>query len=363
MRQKIIPSLLALHKKNDLPGGQAGLGEGFEIIGISRKNWQDAELREYIKSILVDSSLIDISDSALPKFLDRFTFLQGDVSEESLFEKLAEKIGERKVILYFSLSPALYKNAFENLTNSSLNFSNLRVMIEKPFGRNGSEAKELDTILHSKFQESQLYRVDHYLAKETLRNLPKIDLDGITKIELWFLQKEDLEKRGPFYDATGALRDVGQNHMLEMLGSLAHGQPREYMLKDLHPLLSEEVATKTKRAQWHGYREIAGVAPNSQIETYFFIESRWRDAVLTLEAGKYMEIERKEIIVTFKDGEVQTFPIESNKIRGEHEALIYECLQGDNTHFITSGEAALQWAFVDPILESWKRDVPELTQY
>jgi glucose-6-phosphate 1-dehydrogenase len=347
MRLKVLPALLALHRKGDLP-------QEFEIIGVSRKEWEDAQLREYIKNSLIQSP---------EDFLERFTFLQGDVSEKELFERLTQKVGGRVALLYFSLSPVLYKPAFEHLIYSSLVFENMRIMIEKPFGRNGKEARELDEVLHSAFDETQLYRVDHYLAKETLRDFPTIDLEQITKIELWFLQKEGLEKRGVFYDATGCLRDVGQNHMLEMLGALGTGAPREEILKDVRPLTAQEVASKTRRAQWHGYHKIVGVAPNSQTETYFSIEARWRDAALFMEAGKYREEERKEITITFRDGTVRRFPIEPNSKRGEHEGLIYECIQGENKHFITSKEAALQWGFVDPIIESWERGVPPLTQY
>jgi glucose-6-phosphate 1-dehydrogenase len=359
MRAKIIPALLALHQKKYLP-------EQFQIIGISRKDWSDSDLRDYVKSILPESQ---------DNFLQRFVFLQGDVAEKDLFERLAEKIGDKEALLYFSLSPALYKGAFENLVQSPLakpfdsaqgNSIGHRIMIEKPFGRSGDEARELDTILHSKFEESQIYRVDHYLAKETLRNLPPIDLDSIVKIELFFLQKEDLEKRGAFFDATGMLRDVGQNHMLEMLGSLhSPGSltSREEILQDLHVLTAEEVATKTNRAQWHGYQQIAGVAPNSQIETYFKIETMWRDVPLTLEAGKYMQEERKEIVLTMTNGEIIQFPIKNNVNRTEHEALILEGLQGDVGHFITSKEAALQWRFIDPIVASWQKGIPPLTHY
>lgn len=358
MRQKILPELFLLHKNAELP-------ENFTIIGVSRKDWSDTQLREYVANIVGQDE----------SFLNRLKFVQGDVNEKEVFEKLSETIGEREAILYIALIPLLYKRAFENLVASPLakNPEKLRLMIEKPFGTSGIEANELNEILHRAFSESQIYRVDHYLAKESLADIPPLSLENLKEIRITFLQKEGVEKRGAFFDATGATRDLGQNHMMQMFAAMSGGltsghsevkpPERTQIIGDLRALSPEEVATKTSRAQWSGYRDIAGVAPNSQIETYFKIESSWRDIPVIFEGGKYMQEDRKEILLTYEDGKILRFPIENNKNKKEHQMLIMACMRGDHAPFMSAEEIAAQWRFIDPILDVWKSGKPPLQSY
>lgn len=353
MRQKILPELFILHTKGKLP-------EQFQIIGVSRKAWSDADLKTYVREILADKNTGgDIDD-----YLARFTFVQGDVEDitDNVFEKLVPLVDEHSAVLYIALSPQLYKQAFTNLIASTLSHEDIRLCIEKPFGTSGEVARELNEILYRGFTEEQLYRVDHYLGKDSLVNATPIEMNGLEKITISFVQKEGVEKRALFYEATGALLDVGQNHMMEMFALTLGPTERAQVVGDLSLLSPEQVATQTIRSQWSGYRNIPGVAPNSTVETYFKIETSWRGIPTTFEGGKYMQEEKKEITFHYND-HVSVITIKNNKDEREHERLILACLRGQHEHFISSDEIAAQWRFVDPIKRAWESGVPPLSTY
>jgi glucose-6-phosphate 1-dehydrogenase len=355
MRLKILHDLFALHQKGDLP-------EQFDIIGVSRKSWDDAQLREYVRGVLSEKNE---TARRVESFLNRCTFAQGDVGDEALFAKLSETIGAREAILYISLSPALYAGAFEKLARSPLagRADTVRLMIEKPYGRSGEEARELDRLLHGAFSEERIYRVDHYGAKESLMHLPTPDESRLARIVITFLQQEGVEQRAEFYEATGALRDVGQNHMLMMLASALRPERRAEAVAALAQLSPEDIGERTTRAQWDGYRAISGVAPDSPIETYFNIETFWGRIPLVLQGGKYMGEDRKEIMLEYQDSSQERHRVENNTGRSEHEILILDCVAGVRARFVSSDEIAAQWRFTDPILERWGQGIPELKTY
>lgn len=362
MRQKILPALFTLHQKNELP-------DNFEIIGISRKAWSNVDLREYVASVVGKKNKERSQEKLgleLESFLARFSFIQGDTGEESLFAKLAEKIGARSAILYFSLSPALYKIAFEKLADSPLalrqdrgDLGKIRLMIEKPFGSDAASAETLNAILYQKFSESEIYRIDHYLAKESLEHLARAEKKEIASITVSFLETAGVEKRGVSYDAVGMLRDVGQNHMLELFATAvgATGGSRAEVIKQLHILTSEEVAVQTTHTQYEGYQDIVGVAPGSKTETYFKVETFWhdgqREVPVVFEAGKRQTLDKKSVSIIYADGAAEEFPIEGNAGKSEHERLIFDCLHGNHTLFVGQEEIAALWRFIDPIIKVW----------
>lgn len=353
MRQKILPEVFSLHSRDVLP-------EHFQIIGVSRKDWKDNDLKNHVREVLAQKNASGDIDS----YLNRFVFVQGDVSEPAVFEKLAEIIGEREALLYIALSPVLYKDAFEKLVSSPLvtHANTLRLIIEKPYGTSGAAAEELNTILYRAFKEDQLYRIDHYLGKDSLTNLPSIDVNGLQKITVSFLQKEGVEQRAQFYEATGALLDVGQNHMMEMFALTLGPTERAAMVSDLAQLSAEQVSQQTARSQWKGYPSIAGVAPDSPVETYFKIETTWRNIPTTFEGGKYMQEEKKQIAFQYSDRTVE-IAIENNTGEHEHERLILACLHGAHERFIRNNEVMAQWRFIDPIKLSWATNIPPLSKY
>lgn len=353
MRQKILPELFSLHTRGVLP-------KNFQIVGVSRRDWSDYDVQTYVRNVLVQKNV----SSDIDGYVARFTFIQGDVYEPAVFEKLATAIGEHEALLYFALSPELYKGAFAYLVASSLaqKAKQLRLIIEKPFGTSGTEAELLNNTLHTTFTEEQLYRVDHYLGKDSLTNIPPIETNGLQKIVVSFLQKEGVEMRPQFYEATGALLDVGQNHMMEMFALTLDANNRAAVVADLHALTAQEVASHTTRSQWSGYRAINGVAADSAVETYFKIETSWRGIPTTFEGGKYMQEEKKEITFQYTD-HTRTITIENNKGEHEHERLILACLRGEHERFMSKEEIAVQWRFIDAIACTWRSGTPPLSTY
>ncbi len=353
MRQKILPELFSLYSRGVLP-------DDFHIIGVSRRDWSDHDLQTYVRNILVQKNVGGDIDG----YVSLFTFVQGDVYEPPVFEKLATHIGEREALIYLALSPELYKGTFAYLAASPLakKAKQLRLIIEKPFGTSGTEAELLNTTLHTLFTEEQLYRVDHYLGKDSLTNVAPIELSGLEKITVSFLQKEGVEMRPQFYEATGALLDVGQNHMMEMFALTLGAHERASVVGDLALLSSEEVSTHTKRSQWQGYRAINGVSTDSQVETYFKVETSWRGIPTVFEGGKYMQEEKKEIAFHYAD-HTTTIAIENNKDEHEHERLILACLRGQHERFMSSEEIMAQWRFVDSIKRVWALGEPPLSTY
>lgn len=365
MREKILPSLYALFKKGDLP-------ERFVLLGVSRKTWGDEDLRHYISTVVASS--IDTTEQkqeVLEKFLQCCFFIEGDTNDESLFEVLGGKFNHfdtlwkevSSKILYIALPPQLYRHTFENLrrTPFTQSDSHIRLMIEKPFGTSGKYAEKLNTILEHTFSERSIYRVDHYLAKESLQNLDPIDGTLVESIHVRFFETAGVERRGSFYDTTGALRDIGQNHMLEMLALRIREHSRMEALKAIALLKPSDIESHVKRAQYAGYQSIPGVALHSKTETYFRVAThiavgKFMGVAVVLEGGKAMHEDSKEIVVTFKDGRKIVTTITENKRRGEYEQLIYDCMNGNQTLFVRTDEANLLWRLTDPIIAAWERE-------
>jgi glucose-6-phosphate 1-dehydrogenase len=338
--KKIVPALFNLHEKKALP-------PKFEFVGVSRRDWNDEQLREHVRAIL-HVKAPHASERAIDSFLKLITYakVRFDAREDyvALRDRL-QKIDDRwgmctNKLFYLSVPPQFYDTIFENLHGSHLTDPCspeegwTRVVIEKPFGDNEASAKALDARLAKLFKEEQIYRIDHYLAKETFQNILAFRFANnlfendwgselIEKINIREWENIGVEDRGSFYDAVGALRDVGQNHLLQMLALTTMDAPRSLraedvraaraaLLEQLEPLSMAEVAKKTFRAQYEGYHTIAGVAPHSQTETYFRAEAslahpRWRNVAIHLEAGKRIfsakEEEVTEIEVTLRHPE------------------------------------------------------------
>ena len=376
MRLKILPALFSLYIKDELP-------ERFALLGVSRREQSNADLRAHVEVALLEHSVFDgkvqeASDPKLASFLQSIFGIRGDAEDESLYSALADTFDALEhtwgdvadKIVYLSISPKLYRTTFEHLRHASFtqNTKRVRLMIEKPFGTSGKSSEKLQTILQNTFEERALYRVDHFLAKEALASLPQVDGTLVSSIKITFFETGGVEKRGSFYDATGALLDIGQNHMLEILARLTMEHSRAEAIEALRTLSQDEVALQTCRSQADLYLQVAGVAVDSPIETYFKItttleSTRFKDVTVTLEGGKYMDENKKEVTVTFKDGRVLHHLISENKNRSEYETLIHDCIHGNQTLFVSKRENAALWRFIDPILESWHRGSPSLGQY
>jgi glucose-6-phosphate 1-dehydrogenase len=275
------------------------------------------------------------------KFLQRFVFQQGDFERQSDYVALAERLGatdsEWKAcsnkLFYLAVPPDFLKTIVNHLATSELTKPCspeegwTRVLVEKPFGRDLTTAEKLDELLGKLFKEEQIYRIDHYLAKEMLQNILTFRFSNnlfekiwnnqfIEQIEIKLWETLGVELRGPFYDGVGALRDMGQNHIMQMLALVTMERPSSFtatairdqrvaILKTLPELSKKEVAENTLRAQYDGYQTIKGVSPTSTTETYFKVKTeltspRWKGVPIIMESGKRMGEKKKEIIITIR---------------------------------------------------------------
>lgn len=438
MGKKIVPALFHLYKKGKFP-------RMFKIIGFSRRNLTEGEFITYVKDLLIKHHKGALPEDA-DKFLSYFMFQQGNFDEVSSYKTLAKRLGIidggwsvcSNKLFYLAVPPAYYKNISEHLASSGLTIPCgpdegwTRVIVEKPFGKDLQSAEELDTLLSKLFKEEQIYRIDHYLAKEMLQNILAFRFGNNLFEDIWnskYIERIDIrtnesigaEGRGPFYDGIGALRDVGQNHLLQMLALVTMENPKVFdslhvrvkraeALNTLGVLTKEEIKTKTYRAQYKGYCDIEGVAPESTTETYFKVaafldNSRWKGTHITLEAGKKLPL-KKEIVVTFKHPTPCFCPKDGDHLENrvifslepkegitiefwskkpgleykftrrnlnfvyrkvnerlqyveEYEKLLLDCISGNQILFLSTPEITATWKYIDPIVTAWnKNEVP-----
>jgi glucose-6-phosphate 1-dehydrogenase len=443
MAKKIVPALFNLHEKKRLP-------PKFELVGVSRRDWHDDDLRKHIKTIL-EVKAPNASRAAVDSFLKlvRYHKIAFDSLEDykglnNVLKTIDDSWGMcSNKLFYLSVPPQFYETILENVHKSGLadgcgpNEGWTRVIVEKPFGSDEKTAKALDNKLSRLFKEEQIYRVDHYPAKEMLQNLlifrfandlfeKEWNADAVERIDIRLFEKIGVEDRGAFYDKVGALRDMGQNHVLQMLALITMEKPERYdaeairkaraeLVESLHISTAKEAAENSFRAQYEGYRSIKGVEPNADTETYFRLEGtfdnpRWVGVPVVMESGKRLGESRKEIEITLRHEEPSlslaakraknriiihlepqegisiTFyskkpgydlEIEERKFNfdfreksgtktqytEEYEKLLLDCIEGDQTLFISSEEIQAMWRFVDPYLEAWKKNLVPLRHY
>ncbi|MEK7131816.1 MAG: glucose-6-phosphate dehydrogenase, partial [Patescibacteria group bacterium] len=440
VKTKILPSLFSLYVKNLLP-------EKLQIYGFSRRDLNNQSLRDYFRGILVDAKAG--SEKDYDRFLKYFFYARGNFEDKDAYKNLAATLGKTdkgwqfcsNKLLYLAVAPKNYKTILLGLKHSGLTApcgakdGMIRIAIEKPFGSDLKTAEELDMLLGKLFTEEQIYRVDHYLGKETVRNIiafrfsnlfltPAWNNKYIEKIEFILHEAEDIESRGEFYDGVGALRDVGQNHLLQLLALFTMDNPgsftaeairkkRAETLARLEIFDSEGVASNTLRAQYKGYRSQSHVDPASNTETYFKIKATMHSGPFTgvplyIESGKGLAETRTEIKITFKHflpclcppgGHFQNVlrynikPDENIKVGflakkpghdyilsqvdfgfdyaaadkqdfvADYEQLLLDIVKGDQTLFISTAEITAEWRFVEAIIKGWGKNKTDLKKY
>lgn len=409
--KKVVPSLLRLQRERRLP-------LGFAIIGFGRKELGDEGFKSLVRDILIKRGE-RVGSKEIKQFVELFTYLQGEFHSAEAFKKLGTKVGVFKTkVFYLAIPPELFPSVLKNVARYTLRRtkpvagSSTRLMIEKPFGKDGKSSAALDTLLHKYFTEREIYRIDHYLAKRVLRTLPVLKqkhaaLDAALKqtkrIDVALLESIGVEHRGAFYDSVGALRDVGQNHLLIKIALALMRVPasltaaglrkaREAVLAHFPLMSPKDVTAQSTRAQYEGYRSIPGVHPKSNVETHFTLTSTfktgpYRGTEFSLEAGKCAGPARKEALFTLRDGAEVRVELEPKmrvvyrkgkkqkvyasfaKERGstqyteEYSELIANALKGDQSLFLSSKEVSAMWRFIDPILRVWKSGHPRLLTY
>ncbi|MEI8327759.1 MAG: glucose-6-phosphate dehydrogenase [Candidatus Taylorbacteria bacterium] len=338
--RKLLPALLELFTKRLLP-------ERFSIIGFSRRSFSREEFRELIREHL-NVRPGQFREEDIKHFMDHMIYEQGLFNDPVAYNRLhvrLQSIDDRwgqcsNKIFHLSVPPDLYEGILINLANSKLTTPCddktgwTRVLIEKPFGNDINTAKSLDKMLGKLFQEKQIFRIDHYLAKEALQNIlafrfanpmfePMWNRNYIDKVHIKLYEKDGVSDRGAFYDPIGALKDVGQNHIVAMLALIAMNQPSSFsadkiryerarILNSLRKIPANKVKLNVVRGQYAGYLSEKGVKPLSNTETYFRIKAefsgaRWKGVPFYLESGKALSESKAEIDIYFKKGKTSVW--------------------------------------------------------
>ena len=304
--------------------------EGFAlpIIGVAKAGWTLDQLKARAKDSLEKHGGVD--PAAFEKLLDLLRYVDGDYNDPNTFTELRQQLGNaQRPLHYLAIPPSLFATVAENLAKSSC-ATNARVVVEKPFGRDLQSAQELGRTLHQYFAEENIYRIDHYLGKEPVQNIlytrfanpvfePIWDRDHIRSIQITMAEDFGVEDRGGFYDSVGALLDVVQNHMLQVVANLTIDPPtgedhdavrdrKAELMKAVRPLTPDSVV----RGQYEGYRSIAGVAPGSNVETFIAVRLhidswRWAGVPIYIRAGKMLPVTCTEAIVQYKRPPRETF--------------------------------------------------------
>ena len=387
MARKILPALFFLYKKNKLP-------ENFRLIGVSRRELSEESFRAHAREALSRFDAIK-KDKKLESFLKLFSFVRGFFDEPYTYEDLKRMIGPHsKTFFYLSVTPQFFAPILKNLDKSGAISPRSHIFVEKPIGLNLKSARSIEKLLARYFDRQQIYRVDHYLAKDGLQDLfnfrfKKKSLESvwsgkyISKMEIRLWEHKDVGYRGEFYDGVGALRDVGQNHLLEMLALLIMNKPksmngidiqkeRAQALECLKKENLKDIQRLSFRAQYHGYRGHKGVSNTSKTETFFRItaylwKGSFQSVPIIIEAGKAMPENRKEMVIYFKDGKRLVFPVEEHKVVyqyvEEYMKIFEGAFKGDASMFAGSEEVLASWRFIDPIIDAFRKNKVKLNYY
>ena len=429
----LLPALFDLYLKNTF------LIE-FKIVGFAGRELSDKSYREFIKESLKKHKR---NKEKINNFLKNVFYKQGKFEDPESYHRLGKFLMDidKEIVkcsdklFYLATPPVFYDDIFKNLANSGLSIPCVgdkgwtRVLVEKPFGKDIKTAQKLDKKLGLLFKESQIFRIDHYMAKEAMQNIlafrfsnslfePVWNNKYIEKIEIKLFEKLGIEGRGSFYDGVGALRDMGQSHLLQMLSFIAMDNPKEFkaekirkervkVLKALRPIKKNDIAKYTKRAQYRGFKKEPNVDKLSETETYFKIESyvyneRWKNIPFYIESGKKMHEKKTEISVFFKKSDtclctpekekhhqnILTFIIQPDEgisiqfwvkrpglsldlepknlsflykgsfkeeLLNAYQKVLFDAISGDQTLFNSTEEVSASWKFITPILKNWKK--------
>lgn len=445
-RKKLFPALFQLFKEGLLP-------EKFKAIAAART----PHTPQTFTKILEDSLKIDNSKK-WQSFIKLIDYVSVDVAEDKQsfsvsknlqtlntnldnFERQAKVCVKR--IFYMAISPHIYENAFASLGKNNLHLGcqahgeRPRIVVEKPFGWNLQTAKALNNKLGEYFDEDQIYRIDHYLGKETVQNIfafrfgnelfePIWNNHFIDHIQITLAEYGGIEKRGEYYDRAGALRDVVQNHLLQLLALVTCEMPEKFdaqsilakkdsIIRHIKKLTPPEIENSTVRGQYVGYTKEEKIDASSKTETYAMVKLyidtiRWQGVPMYLRTGKRLMGKVSSIIVQFKEKghklfedfweqpmpnhiTIQMQPTEGIGIRlaakkpglttvlepvdmefcykksfdvpqlEAYERLLIDIIAGDQSLFLSQGIIEASWKVIDPIRQAWDSGKPKLATY
>ncbi|WP_375270407.1 glucose-6-phosphate dehydrogenase [Sphingomonas sp.] len=330
-KRMLLPSLFGLHADGLLP-------EGLTITGSARGDEDDESFRAIAREALDDRLSDDQKDEAkIASFLDRLHFQPADLSDESTFQALADKIGDVSggLAIYLSTAPSLFEPAVKGLEKVGLAGDTVRIGLEKPLGYDLASSREINDTVAAVFPEDRIFRIDHYLGKETVQNIlalrfgnsffePVWNARGIDNVQITIAETVGLEDRAGYYEGAGALRDMVTNHILQLLALIAMEPPARYskddirdekakVFRSLRVMSPAEVPQNTVTGQYEegavsskvvkGYDDELGY--DSDVETFVAIKAhvdnwRWQGVPFYLRTGKRMAKRRSEIAIQFK---------------------------------------------------------------
>jgi glucose-6-phosphate 1-dehydrogenase len=315
-RRKLFPALYHLERHGHLQ---------VPVVGVARSDWDDAGFRQHAHDSIL-AAIPDAAAAVIDSLLGRLVLVQGDYGDPATWAQLEHVLSSsqsRCAVYYMAIPPTMFPTVAEKLASVGLHERG-RIVVEKPFGRDLASARELNTLLHSVFPEERIFRIDHYLGKESVEDLmvfrfsntllePVWNRNYVRSVQITMSETIGVEGRGSFYDGVGAIRDVFQNHLLQVLALVAMeppvGSDSGYLQDEkakVFAAMRPVDCNAMVRGQYVGYRDEPGVAPDSQVETFVAakleIDSwRWAGVPFYVRCGKGLTAAATEVVVELKE--------------------------------------------------------------